>query len=772
MNKIITFCNRRIIFTAFFLFCITLEIFAVEQTRALWVTRWDYSSAEDIDRIVKNASLMNFNVILFQVRGDASAMYNSKLEPRSELLKDTNPNWNPLHTAIKSAHLADIQLHAWINLYPGWSGDNPPLDTKHIYYQHPDWFMHDLYGRQSQLKNGYQWLSPTHPEVTPYLLDVCEELYKNYEIDGLHLDYIRYPAASYSYDPTSVRAFQRKYGATPQERPTAWRRWRQNSISTLLDSLYIAAKKIKPELVISAAVVSNHDLGNKIYFQDSHDWLARGSVDAIYPMLYTNNTSIFARKLKEFVDNSHNRHVYAGISLEYNDLNGKLDAINEIGAQGVGIFSYKEITQNHAINKEIMTLLDSVWGEKATPNPMSWKGPIKDGQGPLITQVQTIPSPLPPNTDFKIAARILDESGVIEKSKRTGEQGIFLSTENSDDLKLQRIKKTKNWFITETLLPGQELGSLFQGRIAAQDNAHVSANHPRRNTGYSELLRMPVVKPDSSYIYAREIGPILWRPGDIAVDDLGHIWVTTEKHGPVFVMDSSGTMLDFSPLKTGENGFFESVWLDGIVGFARGTFNTMLVACNSEPPMIFRFDIETGESLPGIELSFRVGGITTDADGHIYALEKNTSRWYVLSQTGIELTGSPFGGRSSGGDIAVLSNGAAVFVSDSSENIIQTWHGAVEGSYSQYWNVDNLQENGIGAGNIFVDHQDRVFVSSSRFSHIAIYNRAGRPLGHIIDDKNLIAPLAMCKSNNGKYLYHIEVIGNGPTRVRQWLKKP
>ena len=525
-------------------------------------------------------------------------------------------------------------------------------------------------------------------------------------------------------------------------------------------------------MVVSAAVVSNYDLGAKIYFQDSHSWLANGSVDAIYPMLYTNNTNVFARKLKEFIVNSHDRHVYAGISLEYDDLKGKLKASDDLGAPGVGIFSYDDITVNHAVNQQFTATLDSAWGDKIRPSSMPWKGYVRDNQGPLITQVQTVPSPLPPNTEFKIAARIEDESGIYEKSTGAGTQSIYLSTmDSSDVLKLQRIKKTKHWFITEKSHPGKKLGSLFEGRIVAQDNAHASANHPRRNTGYSEMLQIPVVFPDSSFVFVDEIGPILWRPGDIAVDDLGHIWTTSEKDGPVLIMDSTGAALDFSPLQTGQNGYFESAWLNGVVGFARGPFNTMLVACNSETPIIFRFDIETGDPLPGIELNFQIGSIAANSDGHIYVLEKDAARWHVLSQTGAELTGSPFGGQNRGGAIAVLGNGAAVFVSDSSDNSIQTWHGAVEAPYSQYWQVDNLQDSSLGTGDFCVDNRDRVFVCSSRFSHIALYNRAGNSLGHIIDGKNLTAPRAVAVSPNGLFLYHIEIIGNGATKVRQWIQR-
>ncbi len=768
---------RKLVFYAlFFLSLAASPLFSLEQTRALWVSRWDYSSERDIKKIVANASRLNFNVILFQVRGAGTSLYASQLEPRSGLLSDADEDWDPLLSAITLAHEAGLQLHAWVNVYPAWSGDIPPTDTTQLFYQHPSWFMYDVYGRHSQLTNGYQWLSPTHPEVAPYLLKICAEIYENYDIDGLHLDYIRFPAASYSYDPASVRLFRQKFGATPQQRPRTWMRFRQNSISAFLDSLYAAIKFYNPKLVVSAAVISNYDLGKKIYFQDSHGWLARGSVDAIYPMLYTDDAKIFKRRLNDFLQNSHNRHVYPGINLDYDDVDGKFDIIRELGASGMGVFSYSELTNEHSIKPEIASLLAPLWSEKAQPADMPWKSYLKDNQGPVISQVQSVPSPLQAGVDFQIAARITDPSGVYDDETGLSGQGVVLlygatwPPRDSLTITMHRIKKTKRWFITDDELQGPKPGAVFYGRITAYDDFYESVNNPRRNVGLSEVFRLPVLRPDTAFVYQGEIGPILWRPGDVEVDDIGHIWATTEKGGPVVVMNSAGDPLSFSPLKKGINGYFEQIWMDKVIGFARGPFATMLVACNSNPPMIFRFDIESGDALPGIELSFKIGAIAADGAGDIYVLQRKTMQWYALSPTGIELHNSPFGGQGAGADIAVLSNGARVFIADRSANVVQAWNGAVEGAWSQYWRVGDLTSPDMGMGKMAVDKNDHIYICSSRFGIISIFHRAGRLLGHIIDRENLIAPIAVALSPDGQYLYHIEAVGNGPTKVRKWRR--
>src|SRR5210317_285923 len=107
-----------------FSLCSTL----LAETRALWVTRWDYNSIGDIKRIMDFAFEHRFNTVLFQVRGNGTVTYPSKIELQSHNFRDHA--WDPLQEAIKHAHAMNMQLHAWINVFPGWSGENEPENTQ------------------------------------------------------------------------------------------------------------------------------------------------------------------------------------------------------------------------------------------------------------------------------------------------------------------------------------------------------------------------------------------------------------------------------------------------------------------------------------------------------------------------------------------------------------------------------------------------------------------------------------------------------------------
>jgi len=172
----------------------------ITETRALWITRWEYENPGDVKRIIANAAALRFNVLLFQVRGDGTVGYPSQLEPWTDKLGGDDPGWDPLALAIELAHAHKMQLHAWVNVYPAWMGTRPPTNGEQLYFTHPEWLMVDEYGRPQRLNRHYVWLSPSHPDVPTYLLRLCREIYSKYNIDGLHLDYIRYPSPAYSHD--------------------------------------------------------------------------------------------------------------------------------------------------------------------------------------------------------------------------------------------------------------------------------------------------------------------------------------------------------------------------------------------------------------------------------------------------------------------------------------------------------------------------------------------------------------------------------------------
>ena len=96
-----------------------------EEVRALWVTRWDFKEPSDVAKIIENADAMNFNMILFQVRGNGTAFYPSEHEPWAwELTSEdaattgVDPGWDPLRLAIDHAHARGLEEDPTLSMSP------------------------------------------------------------------------------------------------------------------------------------------------------------------------------------------------------------------------------------------------------------------------------------------------------------------------------------------------------------------------------------------------------------------------------------------------------------------------------------------------------------------------------------------------------------------------------------------------------------------------------------------------------------------------------
>src|SRR5262249_37455119 len=145
---------------------------------------------------------------------------------------------------LQAAHKAGLQVHAWINPLPIRRADDPPpRDPQHVYHQHgpgtagrANWLTCDEKGA-AKYPTGY-FLDPGHPDVHEHLVQVVAGLVKNYPVDGVHLDYIRYPETlkdsdqtgyGVGYNAASVERFNRAQGrkGLPERTDPAWKDWRR-----------------------------------------------------------------------------------------------------------------------------------------------------------------------------------------------------------------------------------------------------------------------------------------------------------------------------------------------------------------------------------------------------------------------------------------------------------------------------------------------------------------------------------------------------------------
>ncbi|MFL5322352.1 MAG: glycoside hydrolase family 10 protein [Myxococcaceae bacterium] len=354
------------------------------EVRALWVTRFAYNTASDVQTLINNASKAGFNVIYFQVRGNGDAYYQSALLPWAQKLSGTlgkDPGWDPLQTAITAAHGKGMQLHAYWNVFAGWTTPagcdtstagctcsptqgltdsctlppaSPAGKPNHMLHDHPEWMAVNANGKSADTE--YYWFSPGNADVRAHIVAAADELLTNYAVDGLHLDRIRYEGTDYSHDAASEAA----YAALPSPKPT-WQDWERKNVSDTVAAIYAVMKQRRPNAVLSASVWGiykplpgcNTSQGYGNYYQDSVGWIKAGNIDALTPMIYWDigsGCTDWAKLLDGFMAGANGRHIVAGMhALDSNTvqpakIKARIEYARKVGAAGTSLFASSYLT--------------------------------------------------------------------------------------------------------------------------------------------------------------------------------------------------------------------------------------------------------------------------------------------------------------------------------------------------------------------------------------------------------------------------------------------
>ena len=290
--------------------------------RAVWVTRFDYKTESDVTRIVDNCAGAGFNAILFQVRGNGTAFYDSSFEPWADELGGKDPGFDPLALAIERAHEQGVELHAYVNVMPAWRGETLPTNPEQLYNKYPEWFWYDQNGDRQALSSFYVSLNPCLPEVREYIVDVFEDLASRYDIDGLHLDYIRFPneppatprgsGLDYPRDEKTLALYKAASGLTPDEDQERWDQWRTDRVTELVGDIHRMLRRVRPTAALSASVGSVRERGLH-HFQDGRAWIDNGFIDIVILMNYTDEPKEFAERITPWLDEDAKAPIVPGL---------------------------------------------------------------------------------------------------------------------------------------------------------------------------------------------------------------------------------------------------------------------------------------------------------------------------------------------------------------------------------------------------------------------------------------------------------------------------
>jgi uncharacterized lipoprotein YddW (UPF0748 family) len=331
--------------------------------RGLWVSRYEYdmNSPAGVQQVVANAASLGITDLMFQVRANGDAYYNSNVEPRAERL---NGSWDPLQTAIDAADLYGMNVHAWINTIPLWRGTAGPVDPSHSFYNtNPSFRLYDINGIPEDPENpystGYAAANPILPQVHTHINNVVADIINNYDVDGVHLDYARWLSSldfdTLPHDAISHAMFQYTTGldgSNPANKD-AYLGYIRDRITDLVGDVHTTAETADPSVKLSAAVWNDPDTAYEDRLQDYRAWLENDYLDIVMPMTYYSeeNNMLFPSKIEKILAINTNALVAPGIGLFRHNDNpdvavSQLSSAHVRGANGSTLFSYSDLFAN------------------------------------------------------------------------------------------------------------------------------------------------------------------------------------------------------------------------------------------------------------------------------------------------------------------------------------------------------------------------------------------------------------------------------------------
>lgn len=388
----------RIYFLTFLLFVSSLSMISAQpkhEIRAIWLTtlggmdwpRQKAMNAEGIRKqqqefceILDRLKAAHFNTVLFQTRLRGDLIYPSTIETFPEALTGRtgrNPGYDPLAFAIEECHKRGMELHAWIVTIPVGNARQVRLLGKHSVVRKNRKIC-------KQFKGSW-YLDPGHPETAEYLSRIVREITNNYDIDGIHFDYIRYPEQGDRFPDNDT---YRKYGKGKNKKV-----WRRENITSIVRRLYTDIKSLKPWVKVSSSPVGKFaptsryaskgwDAYHAVY-QDAQGWLKEGIHDALFPMMYFQGNDFYPFVL-DWKENDNGRWVVPGLGIYFLSPKEKNWPIEEIvrqihftrsqGLSGHAYFRNRFLLDNvKGIYDEIKT---DFYATPALVPPMTWMDSI------------------------------------------------------------------------------------------------------------------------------------------------------------------------------------------------------------------------------------------------------------------------------------------------------------------------------------------------------------------------------------------------------------
>jgi len=373
------------------------------ELRAFWVDGFNdgFKTPGQCDTLLARLRAMHCNAVFVQMRKRADSYYASHYEIWA---KDDAGQFDALQYLCDHAHAAGqprIQVHAWINACAvGGNASAGPL-TK----LHPEWL--SLSDTGADFDTESTKIDPGNPEAAEWTFRVYMDVVRHYDVDGIHMDFIRYggdgkTVGHWGYNAASVARYNQRYKTVGQPRwnDPRWRAWRRAQVTALVRRVYVNATALKPKLVVSAATIcwgdapgsdAEYEAKSAAYtevFAPWRDWMREGILDLNCPMTYFwaakslprwRGWNTFAK------DHQYGRQAALGIGAYLNPVSESLAMVRDTrtvtraGQRAAGAVLYCYDTPTGVNGQEVeggtalFEALPTVFARDVPPPPMPWK---------------------------------------------------------------------------------------------------------------------------------------------------------------------------------------------------------------------------------------------------------------------------------------------------------------------------------------------------------------------------------------------------------------
>jgi len=366
------------------------------EPRGLWVlcegSQRVLESRKQVTLLLADAHRLGVTDLFVQVYRGGRAWYATALAdaaPYAAVFRESGED--ALTVLVERAHREGLRVHAWVNVLSLARNDRAPIlrdlgreaavvDQKgRSILDYPDYEPPAPDRDWLRLGTPAIWLDPAAPGVRERLVATFSELLEGYpQLDGLHLDYIRYADAlpfapgsrfgvglGFGYGEASRTRFRAETGRpAPFGRSlanaNAWDDWRRGQLTALVAAIARQARSIRPGILVSAAVVGDRDRAYLVDLQDWPGWLDAGYLDFAVPMLYTRDLRRLRYSVEALAGLARGRRIWVGLGawLFEGTPRDAVAQLREVRAEpqlGSALFSWDALRDSPALRSALAT---------------------------------------------------------------------------------------------------------------------------------------------------------------------------------------------------------------------------------------------------------------------------------------------------------------------------------------------------------------------------------------------------------------------------------